>query len=102
MKLLMRFNKHLPMRNKFIKCIDIDRTFNLKTRPNSDAPECSSLHSIKDTSVVYMPHSQRLSHRITAEFAKKCMSNNIRNKGTFEIKIAKIAQNLQKFDILQI
>ena len=29
------------------------------------------------------------------------MSDNIRNKAIFEIKIAKIAQNLPKFDILQ-
>ena len=30
------------------------------------------------------------------------MSDNIRNKAIFEIKIAKIAQNLPKIDILQI
>ena len=35
-------------------------------------------------------------------FEKKCMSDNIRNKTIFEIKIAKIAQNLPKFDILHI
>ena len=91
------------MRNKSIKWIEIDRTSNLKTRPHSDAPECSGLQSTRDTSVVYMPHFQRLPHRIAAEFAKKkCKSDNIRNKDIFEIKIAKIAQNLPKFEILQI
>ena len=30
------------------------------------------------------------------------MSDDIRNKAIFEIKIAKIAQNLPKIDILQI
>ena len=33
---------------------------------------------------------------------KKSMSDNIRNKAIFEIKIAKIAQNQPKIDILQI
>ena len=35
-------------------------------------------------------------------FQKNGMGDNIRNKAIFEIKFAKIAQNLQKFDILQI
>ena len=82
-------NKHRP-------------TFNLKTRPHSDAPECRGLQSIKDTSVVNMPHFQRLPHRIAAEVAKNCMSDNMRNKTNFKIEIAKITKNLSKFDILQI
>ena len=45
-----------------------------------------------------MPRFQLVPHRITAEFAKKCMIDNIRNKAIFEIKIA---QNLPKLDILQ-
>ena len=85
------------MRNKSIKWIDIDRTFNLKI-VHSDAPECSGLQSIKETSVVYVP---RFLRRNAAEFGKMCMSDNIRNKGIFENKIAKIAQNLPKFDILR-
>ena len=44
----------------------------------------------------------RCCSRNAAEFEKKSMSDNIRNKAIFEIKIAKIAQNLPKIDILQI
>ena len=44
----------------------------------------------------------RCCSRNAAEFGKKTMSDNIRNKAIFEIKIAKIAQNLPKIDILQI
>ena len=85
----------MPRQNKSIKLIDIDRTFNLKTHPHSDDPECSGLQSINDTSVVYVPH---FLCRNAAEFEKKkCMSDNIRNKAIFEIKIAKIAQNLPKW-----
>ena len=36
------------------------------------------------------------------DLEKNCMSDNIRNNAIFEIKIAKIAQNLPKFDILHI
>ena len=70
----------------------------LKTRLHSDDPECSGLQSIKDNGVVYAPHSLR---RNAAEFGKKCMSDNIKSKAIFEIKIAKITQNLPKIDILQ-
>ena len=55
--------------------------------------KCWGLHYIQDTNVVYIPRFQRLPHKIATEFAKKkCMSDNIRNKAIFEIKIAKIAQ----------
>ena len=54
----------------------------------------------QDTSVVYMPHFQRLPHRIAAEFVKNCMSDNIRNNAIFETKLQKllkIYQNLTFF-----